>query len=176
VTQLAEMRNQGAFELFALSPLRVSSFMVAEVSARIMLTMVQTVICVTLGMLLGGIETAKVFAVCLVMVLGIMMMLMFSFLLSPMFKTNTAITNLTGLPSIFLFLNGTFLPFEILPDFVRVISYFIPLTYFSETLKLVMIDTYEGTMSIGFNVLILVCITLVLAMITIMTFTWNNKK
>jgi len=72
---------------------------------------------------------------------GAVVFISLGFLVSSVSKSADSAENLTGLITFpMFFLGGVFIPIERLPETVQVLAYSMPLTYFSDALRQVMIN------------------------------------
>ena len=101
----------------------------------------QTALLLSLAVFAFGVHIVGNIDILLVATLfGAIVFISLGFLVSSVSKSVDAAENLTGLVTFpMFFLGGVFIPIERLPEAVQVLAYMMPLTYFSDALREVMI-------------------------------------
>jgi len=104
---------------------------------------------------------------------GALVFICFGFFVSSISKSADSAENLTGLITFpMFFLGGVFIPIERLPEAVQILAYMMPLTYFSDALRQVMIRG-AGIVEIGVDLGVLAIFAVVVFALAVKLFRWE---
>lgn len=135
-----DYKEKGILKRLVASPLKPYQFVIANVSVRLVMALVQAAILMALGLyLLHAQVVGSYWLVGLVAFLGSLMFLGLGFTISGFARTVEtvpAIANIVAFPM--LFLSGVFYPVDAMPGWMQSIVQFLPLTYFAHALREVM--------------------------------------
>jgi len=138
----ADYKEKGVLKRLLATPMKPYQFVVANVVTRLIIALIQAAILIAVGVLLFGAHLiGSYFLIFILCLLGAVMFLGLGFTISGFAKTVEtvpALANLVVFPM--LFLGGTFFPLETMPDWLQGIAKYLPLTYFSTSLRDVMIN------------------------------------
>lgn len=142
VFSLIRFRAQGVLRRLYATPIDPTHFLVGQVITRLIVAVLQTFILLIVGSLALGVTvggSAEAWTLLtLFAVLGGALFISIGLAISGRAKTeNTAapISNIITLPMIFL--SGVFIPLDILPEAIRAVSQFLPLTYLADGMRAV---------------------------------------
>ena len=134
-------REKLILKRLAATPLRRSQLVGSNVIMRLLIALLQTVIIIGVGILAFGVETTGnlVLAFAFV-VLGALAFLALGYVIASFTKTEESANGATQMVQFpMMFLSGTFFPIDAMPDFLKAVAAFIPLTYLSDALRQVMV-------------------------------------
>jgi ABC-2 type transport system permease protein len=168
-----QLKRTGALRRLFATPTSPAYFLSAQVMSRLMICIVQVAILFAIG-LLFGLQMFGDYATLLVIVLlGSAIFLAVGFGIAGWAKNEdqaAPVANLVSLPM--MFLSGVFFPRDAMPEFLRGITQYMPLTYINEALRSVVNDgaalTSLGPQMLGMGVWLV--ITFVIA---IRLFSWE---
>lgn len=131
---------------FFATPIRKSNILIGEALSRLVFSIIQAVIIISVGRLLFGFTLENGLITFLAMltlsILGLIVFLGFGFVVSSIAKSEAAvppIANLITLPQFLL--AGTFFPIDSFPSWLQPISKVLPLTYLNDAMRQV---AFEG--------------------------------
>ena len=137
-------RRQGVLRRLRAAPVHPSHFLVGQVVTRLIVSVVQTLVLVTAGMLIFGIDVRGSFVtLVLLAILGGGLFISMGYVVSSLAKSEEAagpIANLIALPM--MFLSGVFFSRDSLPGFMREVTEFFPLSFLADGMREV---TTEGS-------------------------------
>ena len=141
--RISTFRNQSILKRLLVTPLPIWKFFAAEITAHVILAMVQAGIILSLGVFaFGGHINGNIFWVLAITALGSVMFLNIGFILSAWAKSPAAASgmgNAVALPM--MFLGGTFFSTAALPWILPELSFALPLTPMLAALREVAIDS-----------------------------------
>lgn len=133
-------KERGILKRLMATPMKPYQFLTANVITRLIVSVVQAAILIAVGVLfLNATVLGSYFLVLLVVILGVLMFLGLGFIISGIAKTIDSVpvfANLVVFPM--LFLGGVFFPIDNMPNWLQNIAKFLPLTFFSNSLRDVM--------------------------------------
>ena|SRR3990167_1822595 len=139
---VSRYREQQVLKRILATPLKVRSFLVAEISSRLVLAMVQTTLVLVTARLAFNVGVAgNLLWVYLLAALGNIIFLQLGFTIAGLVKTASAaegLANVITLPM--LFLSGVFFANETLPEGVQAAVKYLPLTPLVDLLRKVTVD------------------------------------
>jgi len=135
-----QYKEKGVLKRLAATPMRPVEFVAANTVTRLVMSVVQTIIFIVVGILMLNAHVIGSYWLMLIIVLlGALMFLGLGFTISGIATTVEsvpALANLIVFPM--LFLGGTFFPITGMPHWIRVVAELLPLTFFGDALREVM--------------------------------------
>ena len=124
------------------TPLRRWQLVGSNVLMRLLIAIVQTVIIISVGSLWFGVQVAGNFVLIGgLVVLGSLTFISLGYVIASFAPTEDAANGMTSAVQFpLMFLSGTFLPIDAMPDFLKAVARVMPLTYLSDALRQVMVD------------------------------------
>ncbi|WLR54580.1 ABC transporter permease [Mesobacillus subterraneus] len=176
-TPIVEMRQKGILRMFELSPLSKTTFILAQISIRYLLSVIQITLFMILGLLFGFISLNNLVPIILLSLLGVGLMLTLGFFFGSVFKSSEVTSGvLAGVSAPLLMLSGVLLPFTLLPDIIEKIAMFIPFTYLGDAMRQIFFPDLPGEYSLMTDILVIIGFTVVVYFISVKTFKWNLDK
>ncbi|MFY9616373.1 MAG: ABC transporter permease [Candidatus Dormiibacterota bacterium] len=137
-----QQKQNGVLRRLMATPMRVSEFLAAQVSTRLIMAAVQVVILLVVGLVLFHFHLAgNVLELMVVAVIGSAIFIAMGFAISGYAKDEQvvpAIANIIVLPM--MFLSGIFFGRDNMPAWLHAISNFLPLTYVTDAIRTVSLD------------------------------------
>ncbi len=136
-----QLKTTGTLRRLFATPTSPSYFLTAQVSSRLIITLVQVLILLGVGLWFGVQLVGSVFVVLVLSLLGGVVFLAMGFGVAGWAKNENQaapVANLISLPM--MFLSGSFFPREAMPDFLQQVTRFLPLTYLNDALRAVIND------------------------------------
>lgn len=167
-------RERGVLRRLLATPVRPGTILFSQVITRLIISMLQTAIILAAGVFLFGIHIAG--SIPLILFLGLLggiVFLCLGFMVSGVGNsTNTvmALANIIMMPQ--MFLGGVFFPRDGLPEWLKVITEYLPLTYLAEALRSVIIDG-SGIFAIRYDILGLVIWSIITFVLAVRLFRWE---
>jgi ABC-2 type transport system permease protein len=134
-----QLKRTGALRRLFATPTSPAYFLSAQVASRLVLGYIQVAILVGIGILFGLQMFGSWLVLALITGLALLIFLAVGFGVAGWAKNEdqaAPVANLISLPM--LFLSGVFFPRDAMPEFLRSITQFMPLTYVNEALRGVM--------------------------------------
>ncbi len=172
--EFVNYREKGILRRIKVSPLPLSRFIGSELSAALVMALIQAAILLLVGWLVFKIHIRgnPVYIVILV-IIGAASFLALGFLISSLtraLKTAQMASNAIAFPM--MFLSGVFFPLAILPSFLATIAKLLPLYYLGDALREVMIRG-KDLMAVWPDIAVLVGMGLVCFLVSIKLFRWE---
>lgn len=172
---LVEMRKNGILRLFQITPLKKGTFIVSQITVRLLLACVQVMVFLLIGLALNLFKINQFFSVLATSLLGMAMILTLGFLLGGIFKSVELTGGLLGaLSAPLLMLSGVLLPLRLFPKAFEIVSMFIPITYLGDLIRTVMYPSVESLHPVYINISAMVLFTIIFYFICKVTFKWQN--
>ena len=131
------MKREGVLRRLLATPLNPATLLIAQVITRLLVVLIQTLILAAVAVFLFGAEFAgNFFAVLLAAALGGAVFLALGFAVSGWARSEqqaAPLANIVSLPM--MFLSGVFFSRDVLPDALRVVTDYLPLTYLVEAIR-----------------------------------------
>ena len=131
------MKREGVLRRLLATPLNPATLLIAQVSTRLLVVLMQTLILAAVAVFGFGAEFAgNFFAVLLAAALGGAVFLALGFAVSGWARTEqqaAPLANIVSLPM--MFLSGVFFSRDVLPDALQVATDYLPLTYLVEAIR-----------------------------------------
>jgi ABC-2 type transport system permease protein len=146
VFALLQFRQQGVLRRLKAAPVNPAQFLFAQVSTRLTVSVLQTLVILLAGMILfdlavgNGDVTSWVLVLVLAVFGGVLFVTM-GLAISGVARTEEVaapVTNLISLPM--MFLSGVFFPLDALPGVLTAVTQFLPLTYLADAMRAVVTD------------------------------------
>ncbi len=173
-TVLVHWRQQGILRRLKLTPIPLSEFFAARITASLSVAVLQVVVLLAFGRLAWGIHiSSTAWAAIPVALAGCLCFLAMGFAIGSVVsspETGDAVSNVVTNPM--MFLSGTFIPVSAMPGFVQQIAKVLPLYYMANGLR----DTTVRGLSISHvagDIGVLLLISAVLAVVALRTFRWE---
>ncbi len=123
------------------TPVSAAYILAGRIVPSLLISFVQTCLVLALAVFAFGVHiVGNILVLIVAAFFGALVFICFGFFVSSISKSADSAENLTGLITFpMFFLGGVFIPIERLPGAVQVLAYMMPLTYFSDALRGVMI-------------------------------------
>ncbi len=135
-----QYKQNGVLKRLLATPMKPIQFVAANAITRLMVSVVQAVIFIVMGILLFHIHVVGSYALLLLcVILGASMFLGLGFTISGLAKTVDVVpvfANIIVFPM--MFLGGTFFAISNMPGWLQVVAKLLPLTYFADSLREIM--------------------------------------
>jgi len=156
------------------TPAGAAYILTGRIVPALLISLVQTALLLSLAVFAFGVHIVGNIGTLLVATLfGAIVFISLGFLVSSVSKSVDAAENLTGLVTFpMFFLGGVFIPIERLPEAVQVLAYMMPLTYFSDALREVMIRG-AGFAEIAVDLGVLAVFAAVVFALAVKLFRWE---
>jgi ABC-2 type transport system permease protein len=136
-----QLKRTGALRRLFATPTSPAYFLSAQVASRVVLGYLQVTILIGIGIWFGLQMFGSWFVLALIVGLALLIFLAMGFAVAGWAKNEdqaAPVANLISLPM--MFLSGVFFPRDAMPEFLRSVTQFMPLTYVTEALRGVMND------------------------------------
>ena len=138
---VARYRETQVLRRLMATPVSPLAFLTGQVMARLALSVVQVLLLLIVGLLLGGTVAGNPLVVVTLAVLGNLTFLALGFAIAGRTSTVDAANNLAGLATLpLMFLSGMFFPLSALPDSVRAVAEWLPITPLIDGMRAVALD------------------------------------
>ena len=142
VFSLIQYRQQGVLRRLYATPIRPHNFLIGQVFTRLVVSMVQVVVLLGVGVLIFDVSVAGNFGYLFILaVLGGALFLAIGFVISGFAKNEEVgapLANIIALPM--MFLSGVFFPTDTLPGVLEDIVQYLPLTFLADGMREVAIQ------------------------------------
>jgi len=156
------------------TPAGAAYILAGRIVPALLISFIQTALLLTLAVFAFGVQIVGNIGILLIAAgFGAIVFISLGFLVSSVSKSVDSAENLTGLVTFpMFFLGGVFIPIERLPEAVQVLAYMMPLTYFSDALRQVMIHG-GGFAEIAVDLGVLALFALVVFALAVKLFRWE---
>ena len=153
----AEEREKGIYRRLSLTPLKRSTLIIGQILHRYLVMLVQILLLLLVGILAFKIRIAgNYFLFWLVLTFGALCFLSVGFALTGLIRSARSATPI-GMSAFFIlmFLGSIFIPINIMPGFLKVISNTLPSTHLGDALRLITIsgagigETWKALLIVG---------------------------
>jgi ABC-2 type transport system permease protein len=130
-------RELGILRRFRATPMRPLAYLAADVSTNLLMTLIGMIVVLAMGRALYRVEfTGQLPSFLAAVLLGCLAMFSLGYLIASL-ATGARMAQVVGMLILYpmMFLSGAGMPIELLPDSIRRISAFLPLTYAVNLLK-----------------------------------------
>ena len=154
--QIASWRERGILRRMQGTTLKASTFIAAQISARLLLNGTQALIVLGVARLFFGVEVrGSWFTLISFVILGTLAFMAIGFIIAGIAKTPESAAPIAGFLSFpMLFLGGVFFPIKNMPEFLQPIVHILPIAHLSHALRETM-NVGASFMSLGSEALIL---------------------
>ena len=137
-----QMKNRGILRRLLATPARPASFVFAQVTTRLMVSLLQTLVLVGVAVLFFDVKLAGSLGAILVLALiGGTVFISLGFAISGWARSEEVaapLANIIALPM--MFLSGVFFPRDALPGGLSAVADFLPLSFLADSLRAVAVD------------------------------------
>ena len=168
-----QLKRTGALRRLFATPTSPAYFLSAQVASRLVLGYVQVAILIGIGIWFGLQMFGSWLVLAVIVGLALLIFLAVGFGVAGWAKNEdqaAPVANLISLPM--LFLSGVFFPRDAMPEFLRGVTQFMPLTYVNEALRGVMNDG-AGLMDLGPQLLGMGVWAVITFVIAVRLFKWE---
>jgi ABC-2 type transport system permease protein len=154
--QIASWRERGILRRMQGTTLKASTFIAAQISARLVLNGMQALLVLGVARLIFGVEVrGSWFTLIGFVILGTLAFMSIGFIIAGIAKTPESAAPIAGFLSFpMLFLGGVFFPIKKMPEFLQPIVHILPIAHLSNALRETM-NVGASFMSLGSEALIL---------------------
>jgi ABC-2 type transport system permease protein len=172
--RFVSMRERKVFKRLGATPLPKWTLLVAEVSVRLVMALVQTLLIVLIGQLLFGVKMIGSWPALIGLVLlGAATFVSMGYMVAAFARSEDSAQGLTqAIQFPMMFLSGIFFPVEIMPKFLKPIMSAMPLTYLGDVLRQVMVGA-AGAQSISLNLVVLIGTAVITLLVAVRFFRWE---
>jgi ABC-2 type transport system permease protein len=138
---LVQQREKLILKRLNATPLPRRTLVASNIVVRLVIAAVQTLLIIVIGQRVLGVElTGSALAIGGVVVLGALTFTSIGYLIASFARTEEAANGMTSVVQFpLMFLSGIFFPLEIMPDWLRGVATFLPLTYLGDALRQTMV-------------------------------------
>jgi ABC-2 type transport system permease protein len=169
-----QQKQTGVLRRLMATPMRVSEFLAAQVTTRLIMAGVQVVILVAVAVLAFHFRlNGNVIELMLASILGSAIFIAIGFAISGYAKDEQAvpaIANIIVLPM--MFLSGIFFPRDSMPGWLHRISDFLPLTYVTDAIRGISVDGFH-LWNLGGDVVGIVAWLAIAVVLAVRLFRWE---
>ncbi|WP_374723026.1 ABC transporter permease [Peribacillus tepidiphilus] len=172
--QIAAWRERGILRRMQGTTLKASTFIAAQITARLILNGLQALIVLVVAQLIFGVEVrGSWFTLISFVILGTLAFMAIGFIIAGIAKTPESAAPIAGFLSFpMLFLGGVFFPIKNMPEFLQPIVHILPIAHLSHALRETM-NVGASFMSLGTEALILGCWLVGAFIVASYTFKWE---
>ena len=171
---LTAQREKLILKRLGATPLAKGTLVLSNVFMRMLIAVVQTIIIVGIGAMLFGVQIVGNPAfVAFLVVLGAMAFLSIGYVIASFARTEDTANTLASVVQFpLMFLSGIFFPIQFMPEWLRPVAAFLPLTYLGDALRQTMVG---GTAyaPLPFDILVLAGWLIVTFLIAARYFRWQ---
>jgi ABC-2 type transport system permease protein len=156
------------------TPAGAAYILAGRIVPALLISFIQTALLLTLAVVAFGVNIVGNIGVLVVAAgFGAVVFISLGFLVSSVSRSADSAENLTGLITFpMFFLGGVFIPIDRLPETVQVLAYSMPLTYFSDALRQIMIHG-AGFGGIAVDLGVLAAFALAVFALAVKLFRWE---
>jgi ABC-2 type transport system permease protein len=138
---LVQQREKLILKRLNATPLPRWTLVGSNIVVRLVIAAVQTLLIVGIGIGVLGVQiSGGAIAIAGIVVIGALTFVSIGYVIASFAKTEEAANGMTSVVQFpLMFLSGIFFPLEIMPDWLRSIATFMPLTYLGDALRQVMV-------------------------------------
>ncbi|MEJ6951501.1 ABC transporter permease [Natronospora cellulosivora (SeqCode)] len=172
--QFISLREKKIIRGLGATPLSKRALLGSEIILRLILSVIQTIIIIGIGVLVFDITIeSNIVLVLSVVFLGCLTFISLGYLLTSFVKTVDAGTNLVEAVQFpMMFLSGVFFPYEFMPDFLQPVIRVLPLTYLGDALRQVMLG-FTGVRTLQANIMLLLLFLATTSLLTVKFWRWE---
>jgi ABC-2 type transport system permease protein len=173
-TNTTEFKRRGIIKRLSITPLAKIEWIFGNVLSQTLLNLMLTAVIIAVGWVVFGVQAIPDVIAVVLIFLGSIMFSGIGMILSGLVKdveAASALGNAIAFPM--MFLSGTYFPIDYMPSYLQSFSRVLPLTYFSETLRNVMIFNYIG--GIFTDMLILMALAAAFIVVGALVTRWKER-
>ena len=172
--QIASWRERGILRRMQGTTLKASTFIAAQITARLLLNALQAIIVLGVARLIFNVEVrGSWFTLISFVILGTLAFMAIGFIIAGIARTPESAAPIAGFLSFpMLFLGGVFFPIKEMPDFLQPIVKVLPISHLSHALRETM-NVGASIMELGTEVLVLGCWIIGAFIVASYTFKWE---
>jgi ABC-2 type transport system permease protein len=171
---LVALREKLILKRLSATPLRRFTLVGSNVVVRLILGALQTLLILGIGIGIMGVRVVGSWpAVAGLVVLGALAFIALGYVIASFARTEEAANGVTQVVQVpMMFLSGIFFPIDLMPDWLRGVAVFMPLTYLGDALRQVMVGGAPYA-PLGLDVLVLGAWLAVCMLISARFFRWQ---
>lgn len=174
VFAIVQMKQKGIIRRLQATPLRASDIMFAQVVTRVIVALLVTLILIAVGVFLFDVTfKGNILLVLLLAVMGAGVFLSMGFAIAGVAKTEESaapIANIVTLPQ--MFLSGIFFSRDVIPNIVKQVTHYLPLTFLADSLRGVAIQGH-GITDVWPQIIGLAVWTIIMGFLASRLFRWE---
>ncbi len=172
--EIATYREKGILRRIKVSPISLPTFLASGMTTVLSLALVQAVLLLLVGVLVFGVNIGgNYFYIAILVLIGATSFLALGFMISSLAGTaKSATLAATAVAMPMMFLAGIFFPLDMVPGWLAVIARCLPLYYFAEALREVMIHG-ASLAAVWLEILVMVVFGIVCFLISVKFFRWE---
>lgn len=172
-----DYKEKGILKRLIATPMKPSQFVTANVIVRLVVALAQVAVLIGMGVLLFKVQVVgSYWLLTLISIIGGIMFLSLGFVISGIARTVEAVPALANLIVFpMLFLSGVFFPIESLPSWLQNITQYLPLSYFANALREVMVNG-AGWQTIQTDLAWMLGWAVALVVLSNITFSFEEKR
>lgn len=172
--QIASWRERGVLRRMQSTTLRASTFIAAQISARLVLSGLQTIILLLIAQFVFDVQVAGSWLLLLFFVIiGTLAFMSIGFIVASLAKTPESANPIAGMISFpMMFLGGVFFPIKSMPEFLQPIVNVLPISHLSTALRQVM-NVGGSIASLSTEAIVLGCWMIAAFLVASITFKWE---
>jgi len=171
---IVSAREKRILKRFQATPAGAAYILAGRIIPALLISLVQVGLLLSVAILAFGVSIVGNFGILLIAVMfGAIVFICLGFLISSIAKTAEnaeQLTNVATLPMFFL--GGVFIPVDRLPEAVQAISYAMPLTYFSDSLRAIMLHD-AGLAEVAVSLGVMGAFAAVVFLLAVKLFKWE---
>jgi ABC-2 type transport system permease protein len=168
-----QLKRTGALRRLFATPTPPGYFLAAQIASRLLLGLAQVGILLGIGLWFGLNLVGSVLLLLAVAAFGAVIFLAVGFSVAGWARNEdqaAPVANLISLPM--MFLSGTFFPRDAMPEFLRVVTEFMPLTYLNHALRTIA-NEGAGVAEIGGDLLGMAVWAVIAFVVAVRLFSWE---
>ncbi len=176
VFHILQQRNRGVYKLLKITPMKISSFIIALTFAWTVVSLAVATIIFLAGVFFFGIQTqlSSVFSVCGVLIIATLCFTFLSFLVANISKNEgqaSTFSSILAMPM--LFLSSAFYSLDTAPAWIKALTWINPFSHFVNGLNYaISSDLWDAAV----NIFILIGFSVMAMIAAILTFRWNSNE
>ncbi|HEC2191318.1 TPA: ABC transporter permease [Staphylococcus delphini] len=173
---LIDYKKSGVYKLFAINPVKKSTFITSQISVRLTLGIFQILLFLILGLLLKYIKTNSIMEVLLICIIILFFMIILGLLLSNFFKSSEIAGGVISVISApILMLSNVLMPLEIFSKDYTQFSQFLPFSYMGDILRHAIFKEAKLDYSLSNSWIVIISFIFITYIFSILTFKFYKK-
>ena len=161
---MVDIRARGVIKRFMVTPLNRLELIVSVLFARVCVIILQVILLTAIGLIFfdASFQNNVISTLIFVIVGGMIFLLMGLFIsrFADSYESAAPITTAIGLP--FIFLGNVFYPVDSLPQVLRSVSQFLPITYLADGLRKLYLNPFDFSLIYGDLVILIIWLLVML--------------